>query len=234
MSDSLKVPGQTTPSRSQHQLRQRSPKGQRGRPRKTPPSPPPRLSDRMREVRRSPWFLPTALGFAVLVLALLYSAVRISSRTSDREVYGLVWSSSGAPPPFPATRGAVGVEKNGRVEIYGNDQGNRIRPASVDFKVDEKTQADGQHALDQAVRHALEEAWHLPPHAEKDVGGALHGAAAAAEGQAVVAGGGDAAGEAKPRQRTLQELYADLEELGISAHELEEAWHEGLKEAHER
>ncbi|GAA5841712.1 hypothetical protein JCM11251_007062 [Rhodosporidiobolus azoricus] len=236
MSDSLQPP--ESPNKS-HQLRQRSPKGQRGRPRKTLKPPPPRLSDQIRDVRRSPWFLPAALGAAVLLLALLYSAIRISSRQSETE-YGTVWSASNPAPPFPQTRSAVGVEKNGRVEVLTNDQGNRITPSYVGFAADGAEKVDGQHVLDEAVRHALEEAWHLPPHADKEhVGESSNPAEAVGEGQPVAstdAGGGTARSgeEQPPRQRTLQELYADLEELGISAHELEEAWHQGLQEAHER
>lgn len=73
------------------------------------------------------------------------------------------------------------------------------------------------------MRHALEEAWALPPRHEGDnVGGAAGAVAPAGEGA-------DAGAEAPVRQRTLAELYADLEELGISPHELGEALSEGMK-----
>ena len=68
--------------------------------------------------------------------------------------------------------------------------------------------------MDDAVRHALEEAWDLPAH---EVGAAAGGS----EGD-------------KPRQRTLAELYSDLEELGVSPHELQEVLDEADRDSGER
>lgn len=72
MSTSLEVPGTSPSSPDRHHLRQRSPKGQRGRPRKTrvskgtvpPPSP-------LRTFRDSPWFVPVAGALFVTVVALI-------------------------------------------------------------------------------------------------------------------------------------------------------------------
>lgn len=82
--------------------------------------------------------------------------------------------------------------------------------------------------LDEAVRHALEDAWKLPPHVAEgsDAGSAADKAGGPGEAGAVQGSG--------RRQRTLAELYADLEELGVSAHELQEALDEAMRESGER
>jgi len=68
--------------------------------------------------------------------------------------------------------------------------------------------------MDDAVRHALEEAWDLPQH---EVGAA----AAGSEGD-------------RPRQRTLAELYAELEALGVSPHELQEVLDDAYRDSGEK
>lgn len=74
--------------------------------------------------------------------------------------------------------------------------------------------------MDDAVRHALEEAWQLPEHRQ--------------DGSAGGGAEGSADGDSEPRQRTLAELYADLEELGISPHELSEVLDAAYSESGER
>lgn len=89
--------------------------------------------------------------------------------------------------------------------------------------------AKAHDVLDEAVRHALEDAWKLPPHvAKQSDGDALRA------GEAVNSGGADAAPGDSGKHRTLAELYADLEELGVSAHELQEALDEAMRESGER
>lgn len=68
--------------------------------------------------------------------------------------------------------------------------------------------------MDDAVRYALEEAWDLPQH---EVGAA----AAGSEGD-------------RPRQRTLAELYAELEALGVSPHELQEVLDDAYRDSGEK
>lgn len=84
-------------------------------------------------------------------------------------------------------------------------------------------------ALDSAVRHALEDAWQLPPHVPAS--GAVEAPVSDVSEQD--GGGGGDSTENKP-QRSLAELYADLEELGISAHELNEVLDEAMRSTGDR
>ncbi|GAA5860285.1 hypothetical protein JCM8547_003452 [Rhodosporidiobolus lusitaniae] len=220
-STSLATPAPPATQRHATHSLSRSPGRSRGRPRKAPPPPRPRFKDRVQAMRAASWFVPSAVAVGVLLLALFYSAVRIASRQSDG--YGTVYNSETPAPPIPSLRTAIGVEKNGRVEILTNDQGNRITPSYVGFRADtgERIQEEKkpEEALDEAVRHALEEAWHLPPHAGEE------------NTAAAVGTGGQPPQE---HQRTLKELYEELDELGISPHELQEALDEGLRDRKER
>ncbi|BGP36233.1 hypothetical protein JCM10450v2_000129 [Rhodotorula kratochvilovae] len=207
----LEVPDSPPPTpTNRHQLRQRSPKGQRGRPRKTRTPrglPPP---GRLRRWRHSAWFVPVAVVLVLGILALLFSAVRISVRSSDYSHPVVVRPATASPSPLstprrsPSSPAPASPEPNPPAEGKAGD-----------------SSAELHNALDDAVRHALEEAWQLPPDAHV---GAANGAAST---------GADAAQE-KPRQRTLAELYADLEELGMSAHELQEVFDEAVRESGER
>ncbi|BGP12222.1 hypothetical protein JCM10213v2_000133 [Rhodosporidiobolus nylandii] len=129
-------------------------------------------------------------------------------------------------------RRPVSVKENGRIEILTNEPNERAnQPKHVPFAPKQAVKHAGQ-AMDDAVRHALEEAWHLPEHGHvrRDAGET----AQAVEGATGLAGAEGGAQAAPKTQRTLAELYADLEELGISASELQEALDEGLREAGER
>ncbi|GAA6041543.1 hypothetical protein JCM8097_004255 [Rhodosporidiobolus ruineniae] len=213
-SDALKPPA--TPPQTKHQLRRRSPVGQRGRPRKTPSAPPRQLKDQVRQLRRSPYFLPGLLAIAALVLALLYSAVRIASRQSDLDSVGTVVNA----PLRPAPKGPVPDKERGKVELLKKDQPNRLASDQVaGFKAKDPL---SEEALDDAVRHALEEAWHLPPPGQH-VGDAAFEASKEREAAGEVAVDAQEGAGEKPPLRTLAELYADLEELGISPNELSEA-----------
>jgi hypothetical protein len=247
----------------------RSPGRTRGRPRKLATPPPLRP---LQQLRASSYFLPGAFAVAAVVLGLLlcalfllllppaklifssYSAaIRISARQSDPSYGTIIDSKTGASPPYAGSRPGGSLHRNGRVEVLTNDQENRVTPSYVGFSEgsgerlkDDTHQRNPlkQEDLDAAVQHALEEAWHLPPHHQDSTG--------AGENPAKVR-------EDKPR--TLEELYAELDgpsalssplfphlhpysppifsivpvtELGISPHELQEALDEGLKEAGEK
>lgn len=88
-------------------------------------------------------------------------------------------------------------------------------------------------ALDSAVRHALEDAWQLPPHAPAHGKGVAVGSDPEA-GETVAGQGGEEGGEAPARERTLAELYAELDDLGISAHELNEVLEEAMRATGDR
>lgn len=103
-------------------------------------------------------------------------------------------------------------------------RGDDARRDKVDS--DEADEKVLHEALDSAVRHALEDAWQLPPHAPVSAG-----AGPAANAQEPANGGGDSAA---PRQRTLAELYAELEDLGISPHELNEVLDETMRSSGDR
>ncbi|KAJ8297226.1 ATP-dependent permease MDL1, mitochondrial [Rhodotorula toruloides] len=201
---SLQVPGQSTAipgSSPKHQLRQRSPQGKRGKPRRnSAPQPPRRLKERLRDLREQVWFLPA-------VLLGVASAIRISSHSSDYSTFPTPRRPSSrhtaVKPPSPPTAKVVPEP------LVRAGNGN----------------AKAHDVLDEAVRHALEDAWKLPPHVAKQSDGD-----ASRAGEAVNSGGADAAQGGSDKQRTLAELYADLEELGVSAHELQEALDEAMRD----
>ncbi|BGP28446.1 hypothetical protein JCM10296v2_000179 [Rhodotorula toruloides] len=215
---SLQVPSQSTAtlgSTPKHQLRQRSPQGKRGKPRRnSAPRPPRRLKERVRDLREQTWFWPAVLLGVACFFGLLYSAIRISSHSSD---YSTIPTSRRPPsrqtavkPPSPPTAKVVPEPLLRAGKVAGGN-------------------AKAHDILDEAVRHALEDAWKLPPHVAKQRDGD-----ASTAGEAVNAGGADSAQGGSDKRRTLAELYADLEELGVSAHELQEALDEAMRESGER
>ncbi|GAA5981155.1 hypothetical protein JCM11641_003129 [Rhodosporidiobolus odoratus] len=224
-STTLKVVGQTSPAR--HRLSRTPPR--RGKPRKAPPPPPrPRLKDRIHAVKRSPYFVPGALLMTALLFGLLYSAIRISAHQAD---YALLRSTDPPSPPFPASSPPT-PSRPPKLIVKDIDE-NRGDAAQTSYQGFRPESDNPATVLDEAVRHALEEAWHLPPHGEH-VGETIAAGAGAADEADGSPPSGEAAegaeGQAGRPQRTLDELYADLEELGISAHELQEALDEGLRE----
>lgn len=101
---------------------------------------------------------------------------------------------------------------------------------------DEENEKVLHEALDSAVRHALEDAWQLPPHAPAT--GAHQAAGEADSDRRSEDNPGGAAEQEQDEQpapqRSLAELYADLEELGISAHELNEVLDEAMRSTGDR
>ncbi|GAA6008093.1 hypothetical protein JCM10207_007027 [Rhodosporidiobolus poonsookiae] len=166
-------------------------------------------------VRKSPYFVPGAVMVVAILLALFYSAIRLASHQSD--TYAVSYDAPAAP--LQATS-RTSVDK-----VSPTSPSTPPRPSNSASSDDQRRTP--HQALDDAVRHALEEAWHLPPHGQHVGEGDAAGAGELAEG------GADAAAP-QATQRTLQELYADLEELGISAHELQEALEDGMRDAGER
>ncbi|GAA6047495.1 hypothetical protein JCM3770_005775 [Rhodotorula araucariae] len=197
-------PPPTPPNR--HQLRQRSPKGQRGRPRKVRTPRGLAAPGRLWRWRRSAWFVPAAVVLVLAILVLLYSAIRISARSSD---YTRAVPVRPAPSPLAPFSTPRRSPSSSPPSSPAPDPPAQSQPSDSDTEL--------HNALDDAVRHALEAAWSLPD---------THVGEAAADGAD--------AGEGKRRQRTLAELYADLEELGMSPHELQEVFDEAMRESGER
>ncbi|GAA5992716.1 hypothetical protein JCM5350_004290 [Sporobolomyces pararoseus] len=209
--NSLQPPGSKPEAR--HQLRTRSPKGQRGRSRKSS-NPTPTSLSLIQRFRNSPWFYPAVVAFVALVLALLYSAIKISTHTADyypphsplrtakKPRVGRAGARDSPPsPPFPAPL---------------SQSGTKARAGDLEKKV-----KVGEQELDEAIRSALENTWHL---SKSEPGGG-------GEADTSVAGSGQG-GEVNERtiqdrrdagkQRTLAELYEELDGLGISVDELNE------------
>ncbi|GAA5854133.1 hypothetical protein JCM9279_002843 [Rhodotorula babjevae] len=178
--------------------------GQRGRPRKSrvPRGLPP--PSRLKTLRSSPWFAPALGVFALVILLLLYSAVRISAHSSDYS------------PPITVRSASPGASSRRSTPSSPSSPSSSSSPGAHDPPAAPKAAAEEQVrlAMDDAVRHALEEAWNLPQH---EVGAA--------------AGGSEGS---PPRQRTLAELYAELEELGVSPHELQEVLDDAYRDSGER
>ncbi|GAA5916856.1 hypothetical protein JCM5296_003324 [Sporobolomyces johnsonii] len=214
-SSGLAVPD-PAPNPARHQLRQRSPRGQRGRPRRGIPPPRPTLAARYRALKQSPWFFPCLCIAVVVFLGLLYSAISISSHSADL-----------SPPRVTRPPTPVRPAKRPRVGRPGApDTAQRPPPASSHEnkegdsgdEVEQEYELHAGQALDDAVRHALEETWHLPPHAGAEPPSPQEGTGT----------DGQTASAPKPTQRTLAELYQDLEDLGISYEELNEVMQEAL------
>ncbi|GAA5966763.1 hypothetical protein JCM3765_000941 [Sporobolomyces pararoseus] len=215
---SLQPPGSTTEAR--HQLRTRSPKGQRGRSRKSSNTPPPPPSV-LRRIRNSPWFFPALVAFGALVLALLYSAIRISTHTADYypphsplrpAKKSRVGRAGAQDPPFPAP--PTDSKAGGDLEkAKAREQG--LDKAKVG---DLKKVKVGEQELDEAIRSALENTWHL---SKSGAGGVESDPSGSNGGQD---GGVDERSIKDERdagkRKTLAELYEELDGLGISVDEL--------------
>ncbi|GAA5882819.1 hypothetical protein JCM16303_002474 [Sporobolomyces ruberrimus] len=205
---SLKPPGQSQAT-PRHQLRQRSPQGQRGRSRKdklVSPNPPLPLS-LLERVRQSSLFVPLLVLLGVLVLGLLYSAIRISSHTADYYP-----SHAPAPPVRPAKKPRIG--RPGAPP----DSNPLERPESHSSTPGKKqTIRVGEGEVEEAIRSALEETWHLSSSSQ----------AVSHENEMHEVSDEDSIrgedNEGKERkQRSLSELYEELDGLGISVDELNE------------
>ncbi|GAA6022162.1 hypothetical protein JCM11491_005111 [Sporobolomyces phaffii] len=194
-STNLKPPGSTDTQR--HQLRQRSPQGQRGRSRRTPaPTPPPTPLER---IRASPWFWPGLVALGALVLALLYSAIRISSHTADHY-----------PPAYPPSKPVLARAKKPRIGRAGAADSGRTTSSAPPSA---HTVKAGEKEVDEAIRSALEQTWHL---SEQD---GRSSRSAATEDTVSEADLPLADGDT-PTKRSLADLYQELDELGISAEDL--------------
>ncbi|GAA5910644.1 uncharacterized protein JCM6883_003240 [Sporobolomyces salmoneus] len=216
-SSSLKVPGSTTPDPPRHQLRQRSPQGTRGRSRKTSSSntnnrsSPKTSISPLRRLRNSPWFFPSVAALGALVLVLLYSAIRISSHTAD--YYPSHPNRANTPRPI-LKKPRVG-RPGAPDATFPSALSNAPRSTSTGEKEEgAKKVKVGEEELDEAIRSALEETWHLS-------------APAASEGRSNEGEGIDEkvvsrTDETEPQQkkRSLSELYEELDQMGISVDEL--------------
>ncbi|TKA56398.1 hypothetical protein B0A53_01968 [Rhodotorula sp. CCFEE 5036] len=256
-----------------HQLRHRSPRGQRGRPRvglvgaaspssssSAPPAAnqdaaggsgttaPASGSTRHRQrdkaalgarPQQHEWLLQmwskyrkqVTIAAAVLVLVLIISAVRIAFHTAD-------YSAAAVYPPTRPNR-PVSSRKPSLLTLNPAPsiaKSKSKEPAAVVVekeKEEEENEKVLHEALDSAVRHALEDAWQLPPHAPAN--GPHQAGAVDSDRRSEGDGGGVADPEQQPApQRSLAELYADLEELGISAHELNEVLDEAMRSTGDR
>lgn len=169
------------------------------------------------------------IAAAILVLVLIISAIRIAFHTAD-------YSAAAVYPPTRPNR-AVSSRKPSPVTLspapsIAKSKSEQPAPA-VAVKKEEENEKVLHEALDSAVRHALEDTWQLPPHAparahqagevDSDVGKEDNGGGAADQEQ-----------QQPAPQRSLAELYADLEELGISAHELNEVLDEAMRSSGDR
>lgn len=162
------------------------------------------------------------------------SAVRIAFHTAD-------YSAAAVYPPTRPNR-PVSSRKPSPVTLSPAPSIAKSKSeaaSTVVVKKEEEAEENEKvlhEALDSAVRHALEDAWQLPPHvpvgahqagnadsdrrSEDDVGGAVDHEQQQQQQPAP--------------QRSLAELYADLEELGISAHELNEVLDEAMRSTGDR
>ncbi|GAA5960326.1 hypothetical protein JCM21900_006530 [Sporobolomyces salmonicolor] len=214
-SSGLTVPG-TSSNPARHQLRQRSPRGQRGRPRRGLPAPRLTLIARYKALKQSPWFLPCLCIAVVVFLGLLYSAISISSHSADLFQPHITREPT---PVRPAKRPRVGRPGAADTAQRGGSASSEDKKEDESGeKVEQEYELHAGQALDDAVRHALEETWHLPPHAGAEPPSPDEGTGT----------DGQAASAPKPTQRTLAELYQDLDDLGISYEELNEVMQEAL------
>ncbi|GAA5991317.1 hypothetical protein JCM10908_003253 [Rhodotorula pacifica] len=259
--DHLSTSTQQSAEARKHQLRHRSPRGQRGRPRvgvassSSPSSQGTSRQDgttsggststrvnRNRDkaqlhattttTKPDEWVLEmwrkhrkqVTIGVAILVLILVVSAIRIAFHTADYSSAATVMYN---PPITRAANRPASSRKSSAASTS-------LTPASS-TRSSEKRKEQGKdnqevlhEALDSAVRHALEDAWQLPPHAPavEDV----------INPDTRVDGSADDAEVAKkPKpERTLAELYAELDELGISPHELNEVLDEAMRSSGDR
>jgi hypothetical protein len=159
------------------------------------------------------------------------SAVRIAFHTAD-------YSAAAVYPPTRPNR-PVSSRKPSLLTLNPAPsiaKSKSKEPAAVVVekeKEEEENEKVLHEALDSAVRHALEDAWQLPPHAPAN--GPHQAGAVDSDRRSEGDGGGVADPEQQPApQRSLAELYADLEELGISAHELNEVLDEAMRSTGDR
>ncbi|GAA5870037.1 hypothetical protein JCM3774_004342 [Rhodotorula dairenensis] len=269
--DQVESTHQASSSRK-HQLRHRSPRGQRGRPRvgvassstgpaSAAPSPSlargqdasatgtggnsstrHRLRDKALASRQQPgpgdWLLSmwsqyrrqVTIAATLLVLLLVISAIRIAFHTADYSAASVYPPHRPVRPVTPRKPSSVSLKPEPSIAgpiRAAKPKGDAAAAAAGGDQGDEQVLHE---ALDSAVRHALEDAWQLPPHAPPS-------GAVGTPDQVVLdeqdGGGGGAAEDVKP-QRSLAELYADLEELGISAHELNEVLDEAMRSTGDR
>ncbi|GAA5923816.1 uncharacterized protein JCM15063_003775 [Sporobolomyces koalae] len=196
----LRVPGTTNSGSkaARHQLRQRSPQGQRGKSRRSSTTTTTHASvvsqkRSLRQLRNSRYWYPLVALVVSLVFGLIYSAIRISFHTA--EYY---------PPISPSVvreRSSPSPSSSPRPVSLNHDHKHLVRepnPVRV-----------GQGELDEAIRGALEDTWHL-------------------DSRSTTVGPTED-GERIPRtepleskKRSLAELYEELDELGISVDELNE------------